>query len=52
MLEDSYGFQHDNLKVLKGGFIAWRDAGYTIETITAIKTIGKNLTSWGKIRSK
>ena len=52
LLEDGYGFLHDNLKVLKGGFIAWRDAGYPIETVTAVKTVGKTPALWGKIKSE
>jgi|DewCreStandDraft_4_1066084.scaffolds.fasta_scaffold43761_2 3-mercaptopyruvate sulfurtransferase SseA len=52
MLEDGYGFQHDKLRVLKGGFIAWINAGYPIETITAIKATGKIPALWGKIKTK
>jgi transglutaminase-like putative cysteine protease len=30
-LEEEFGFQHDRLKVVKGGINAWRQVGYPIE---------------------
>jgi 3-mercaptopyruvate sulfurtransferase SseA len=52
MLEDSFGFKHDLLRVLQGGFQGWELAGYPIETVTAVKPMGKILTLWSKIRMK
>jgi 3-mercaptopyruvate sulfurtransferase SseA len=31
-LHDSYGFSYDTLKVLQGGWNAWKGAGYPTHT--------------------
>jgi 3-mercaptopyruvate sulfurtransferase SseA len=51
-LEDNFGFKHDQLKLLKGGFPLWQQAGYPIETGTpaSVKSIGKKTTLWGYIK--
>jgi 3-mercaptopyruvate sulfurtransferase SseA len=35
-LENDFGFQHDTLKVLKGGIQAWQDAGYGTEQLSGV----------------
>jgi len=51
-LEEEFGFEHDKLKVIKGGFQGWQAAGYPIETQAAVRPGGKLVTSWGRIKSK
>jgi len=51
-LEEEFGFEHDLLKALKGGFGEWEALGYPIETQTAVRPAGKLATSWGKLKSE
>ena len=52
LLEDSFGFKHDQLKLLKGGFPLWQQTGYPIEkgAGTSVKSAGKKITLWGYIK--
>lgn len=52
MLEEELGFEHDRLKVLKGGFLGWQEAGYPIETQAAVHPEGRLITLWGRIKSE
>jgi len=51
-LNSEYGFSYDNLKVLLGGWYAWKDAnqqdpsGYPIETGTNPGALGDQLNNW------
>ena len=52
ILAKDFGFNMELLKVLKGGFHTWRDAGYPVNQGLAVKPKGKLATLWSKIRSK
>ena len=52
LLEESFGFKHDQLKLLKGGFPLWQQTGFPIEKSagSSVKPSGKKITLWGYIK--
>jgi 3-mercaptopyruvate sulfurtransferase SseA len=51
MLIEEFGFPPERVKVLQGGFPAWREAGYPIEITLAVQPKGKRFTLWGRMKS-
>ena len=52
ILAKDFGFNMELLKVLKGGFPAWRAAGSPVNLGLAVKPKGKLTMLWSKIKSK
>ena len=44
-LHDTYGYSYDNLKVLLGGWNAWKTAGYPTESSAAAPSGGTTITN-------
>ena len=51
MLIELFGFPPERVKVLEGGFPAWREAAYPIEIALAVQPKGKRFTLWGRMKS-
>jgi len=51
MLIEEFGFPPERVRVLEGGFPAWREAGYPVEIAAAVQSKGKRFTLWGRIKS-
>ena len=52
ILAKDFGFNMELLKVLKGGFHDWRDAGYPVNQGLVVKPKGNLTTLWSKVKSK
>jgi 3-mercaptopyruvate sulfurtransferase SseA len=52
LLEESFGFKHDKLKLLKGGFPLWQQTGLPVEkgAGASVKPSGKKIIQWGFIK--
>ena len=50
MLIEEFGVLPERVKVLQGGFPAWRRAGYPIEITVAVQPKGKRFALWGQIK--
>jgi len=50
LAQEKFGFNSELLQVIKGGFIAWEEAGFPLETSLAVKPKAKRLTLWGPLK--
>jgi 3-mercaptopyruvate sulfurtransferase SseA len=51
MLIEEFGFPPERVKVLQGGFPAWREGGYPVEITVAVQPKGKRFILWGRMKS-